>query len=138
MAQYTSEVRDGMRIDWDVPIRMEDGVTLRADVFRPVDDGRYPVIMTHGPYAKGLAFQDGFRHVDSVVHQVSRGSGRIVYQVSELGDRGPREVGTGRVCVRPGGLARRGPFHRISRHFFSPGNAGLLRVHRVGRYPGVE
>jgi hypothetical protein len=60
MAQYKSEVRDGMRIDWDVPIRMEDGAVLRADVFRPVEDGFYPVIMNHGPYAKGLAFQNGF------------------------------------------------------------------------------
>ena len=33
---YKSETRDGMRIDWDVPIPMDDGVTLRADVFRPV------------------------------------------------------------------------------------------------------
>jgi uncharacterized protein len=49
-----------MRTDWDVPITMDDGVVLRADVFRPDDDGRYPVIMTHGPYAKWLAFQDGF------------------------------------------------------------------------------
>jgi len=58
--QFRSEVRDGMRIEWDVPIRMEDGVVLRADVFRPVKEGRYPVIMTHGPYAKGLAFQEGY------------------------------------------------------------------------------
>ena len=49
-----------MRTEWDVPITMDDGVVLRADVFRPDDDGRYPVIMTHGPYAKWLAFQDGF------------------------------------------------------------------------------
>jgi uncharacterized protein len=49
-----------VRIDWDVPIPMDDGVVLRADVFRPAADGRYPVIMTHGPYAKWLAFQDGF------------------------------------------------------------------------------
>ncbi len=49
-----------MRIDWDVPIAMDDGLVLRADVFRPEADGRYPVIMTHGPYAKWLAFQDGF------------------------------------------------------------------------------
>ena len=49
-----------MRIDWDVPITMDDGLVLRADVFRPADDGRYPVIMTHGPYGKWLAFQDGF------------------------------------------------------------------------------
>jgi hypothetical protein len=60
MAQQASEVRDGMRIDWDVPIPMPDGVVLRADVYRPEADGQYPVIMTHGPYAKGLAFQQGY------------------------------------------------------------------------------
>ena len=55
-----SEVRDGMRIDWNVPIAMDDGLVLRADVFRPVKEGRYPVILTYGPYAKNLAFQDGY------------------------------------------------------------------------------
>lgn len=54
------DVRDGMCIDWDVPITMDDGVVLRADVFRPVFKGRYPVILSYGPYAKGLAFQDGY------------------------------------------------------------------------------
>jgi uncharacterized protein len=49
-----------MRIDWDVPIVMDDGLALRADVFRPDGEGAYPVIMTHGPYGKWLAFQDGF------------------------------------------------------------------------------
>jgi len=49
-----------MHIDWDLPIEMDDGVVLRADVFRPDGDGRYPVLMTHGPYGKGLAFQEGF------------------------------------------------------------------------------
>ena len=34
----TSELRDGRRIDWDVPIEMDDGLTLRADVFRPARD----------------------------------------------------------------------------------------------------
>jgi predicted acyl esterase len=60
MAQHRTEVRDGMRVDWDVPITMEDGVILRADVFRPVAEGRYPVVMNHGPYAKGIAFQEGY------------------------------------------------------------------------------
>jgi len=55
-----SEVRDGMRIDWDVPITMDDGVVVRADVFRPVDEGRYPVILTYGPYGKGLDFKEGY------------------------------------------------------------------------------
>ena len=50
-----------MRIDWDVPIPMDDGIVLRADVFMPDEpEGRYPVILTYGPYAKGLAFQDGY------------------------------------------------------------------------------
>ncbi|HEX5867400.1 MAG TPA: hypothetical protein VFY72_06795, partial [Beijerinckiaceae bacterium] len=55
-----SEVRDGMRIDWDVPIAMDDGLFLRADLFRPLAEGCYPVILSYGPYAKGLAFQDGY------------------------------------------------------------------------------
>ena len=55
-----SETRDGMRIDWDVQIAMDDGLVLRADVFRPIAEGRYPVILSYGPYAKGLAFQDGY------------------------------------------------------------------------------
>lgn len=49
-----------MHIDWDTPVEMDDGVVLRADVFRPDADGRYPVILSYGPYAKGLAFQDGY------------------------------------------------------------------------------
>jgi uncharacterized protein len=55
-----TEIRDGMRIDWDVPITMDDGLVLRADVFRPTKDGKYPVILSYGPYAKNLAFQDGY------------------------------------------------------------------------------
>ena len=58
--QFRTEVRDGMRIDWDVPIEMDDGNVLRADIFRPRGKGRYPVIMSHGPYAKGLSFQEGY------------------------------------------------------------------------------
>ena len=60
--QAPSIVADGMRIDWDVAIPMDDGVILRADVFRPVDEGHYPVIMSYGPYGKGLSFQDGICH----------------------------------------------------------------------------
>lgn len=58
--QPRREVRDGMRIDFDLQIPMDDGLVLRADVFRPVAEGRYPVILSYGPYAKGLAFQDGY------------------------------------------------------------------------------
>jgi uncharacterized protein len=61
MHQTKSEIGDGMRIDWDAAIEMDDGVVLRADVFRPLAEGQYPVILSYGPYAKGLAFQEGYK-----------------------------------------------------------------------------
>ena len=48
-----SELRDGMRIDWDVPITMDDGVVLRADIYRPPQEGKYPVISDLWPLRKG-------------------------------------------------------------------------------------
>src|SRR5262249_40331475 len=56
-----SEIRDGMRIDWDVPIEMDDGLVMRADVFRPVKEGKYPVLLSYGPYGKWLHFEDGYK-----------------------------------------------------------------------------
>src|SRR3954469_6379227 len=50
-----------MKIEWDVPIRMDDGLVLRADVFRPDAEGRFPAVLSYGPYGKGLAFQDGYK-----------------------------------------------------------------------------
>jgi len=60
MTKSYSEMREGMCIDWDVPIVMDDGLVLRADVFRPIEEGRYPIILSYGPYAKGLHFEDGY------------------------------------------------------------------------------
>lgn len=74
-----------MRIEWNVPIRMDDGVVLRADVFRPAQEGRYPVILAYGPYGKGLDFDEGFpgrwtllvqEHPD-VVRRLSRMPSRV-------------------------------------------------------------
>jgi predicted acyl esterase len=39
---------------------MGDGLVLRADVFRP-HEGRHPVLLSYGPYGKGLAFQEGYK-----------------------------------------------------------------------------
>ena len=49
MPRVESEIRDGMRIAWDVPIEMDDCLVVRADVFRPVDDTQHPVILSYGP-----------------------------------------------------------------------------------------
>jgi len=97
-----SEIRDGMRIDWDVDIEMSDGLVLKADVFRPVDDGQYPVILTHGPYAKGLAFQEGYPSAwDRMAEEhpdVTAGSTNK-YQSWEVVDP-EKWVPDGYVCVR--------------------------------------
>jgi uncharacterized protein len=97
-----SEIRDGMRIDWDVPIEMDDGVVLRADVFRPVADGRYPALASYGPYGKGLAFQDGYKTAWEIMARdnpdaVSGSSNR--YQNWEVVDP-EKWVPDGYVCVR--------------------------------------
>lgn len=97
-----SEIRDGMRIDWDCEIKMSDGLVLKADVFRPINEGQYPVIMTHGPYAKGLAFQEGYpsawnRMVDEHP-DVAAGSSNL-YQNWEVADP-EKWVPDGYVCLR--------------------------------------
>src|SRR5215470_15439793 len=51
-----------MTIEWDAPIPMDDGVVLRADVFRPIGGGKHPVILSYGPYAKGLSMQEAYKH----------------------------------------------------------------------------
>ena len=55
-----------MCIHRDVPITMDDGLVLRADIFRSDADGRYRLIMTHGLYAKGLLLPAGGLHVRAV------------------------------------------------------------------------
>lgn len=50
-----------MIIDRDVAIPMDDGNVLRADVFRPDGTTTYPVIMTLGPYGKGVPYRVGFK-----------------------------------------------------------------------------
>jgi uncharacterized protein len=49
-----------MIIERDLPIPMDDGIVLRADLFRPEGEGKFPVVMTMGPYAKGLKYQEGY------------------------------------------------------------------------------
>ena len=95
-----------MHVDWDVPIEMDDGVVLRADVYRPDElsgsQRRHPVILSCGPYAKGLAFQDGYpsawqRMVAEHPDVASGSSGK--YQNWEVVDP-EKWVPEGYACVR--------------------------------------
>ena len=97
-----SEIREGMRIDWDVPIKMDDGLVLRADVYRPMKERRYPVIISYGPYGKWLAFQHGYvdqwRMMAEEHPDVTAGSSNR-YQSWEVVDP-EKWVPDGYVCVR--------------------------------------
>ena len=102
MRSPASELRDGMRIDWDAPIPMDDGLMLRADIFSPPEAGLYPVILSYGPYAKGLAFQEGYpsawQRMVAEHPDVAHGSTNQ-YQSWEVVDP-EKWVPDGYVCVR--------------------------------------
>jgi len=42
-----------VKIDFNVPVSMRDGITLYADVFRPDAPGQFPGLMSRTPYDKG-------------------------------------------------------------------------------------
>jgi predicted acyl esterase len=96
------QVTDGMLIEWDVPIDMDDGVQLPADIFRPVGPGPYPVLLSHGPYAKGASFQTGYaatwNRLASGYPEVTRNTTNK-YQNFEVADP-ERWVPYGYACVR--------------------------------------
>lgn len=96
------EEKDGMIIEWDVPIVMSDGTTMRADIFRPPTPGKYPAILTYGPYAKGLPFQVGYKtawhRMVTAYPEVAQGTSNK-YQSWELVDP-EKWVPDGYVCVR--------------------------------------
>ncbi len=92
----------GMRVFWDVPIEMDDGVVLRCDLFLPEKEGRYPAIVTLGPYGKGLSFQTGYKNSwDAMVAaypDIAEGS-TCTFQNWELVDP-EKWVPEGYACVR--------------------------------------
>jgi uncharacterized protein len=102
MSDQKSEIRDRMRIDWDVPIVMDDGLTLRADVYRPIPAGPSPVIMTYGPYGKGLHFEDLYAeqfHTMATKHPDVPAGSTNRYQNWEVVDP-EKWVPDGYVCIR--------------------------------------
>lgn len=42
----------GVTVELDAPARMRDGVTLRANVYRPQGDGPWPTLLARTPYGK--------------------------------------------------------------------------------------
>src|SRR5258708_33002863 len=91
-----------MQVEWNVRSGMDEGLVLRADIFRTPGEARCPVILSYGPYAKGLAFQDGYpsawQRMVAEHPDVARGSSNK-YQSWEVVDP-EKWVAEGYACVR--------------------------------------
>jgi len=57
----------GIRLK-DVPVPMRDGVVLRADVWLPKEEGRFPTLIYRTPYGKGDAQKDWSTFAKAVKH----------------------------------------------------------------------
>lgn len=85
-------------VERDRPVKMRDGVTLSADVYRPDAPGRFPALLMRTPYNKEGALQSGrlaftvaaVRRGYVVVVQDTRGQfkseGRFIPYVQEVHD----------------------------------------------------
>jgi len=85
-------------VEPDLPLRLSDGVTLYADVYRPEGQGRFPALLMRTPYDKEGAQQSGRLAMTSaavrrgyvVVVQDTRGQftseGRFVPYSQEIAD----------------------------------------------------
>jgi putative CocE/NonD family hydrolase len=47
-----------VKVERDVPAKMRDGITLRADIYRPDADGKFPVLLKRTPYNKSGSGHD--------------------------------------------------------------------------------
>ena len=61
----------------NLPVQMRDGVILRADVLRPAQAGKFPVLVYRTPYGKDAAE----REYTAVRHAVERGYAVVIQDV---------------------------------------------------------
>jgi putative CocE/NonD family hydrolase len=52
VARAIGQENDTVQVERDMPATMRDGIVLRADVYRPVGDGPFPVLVERTPYGK--------------------------------------------------------------------------------------
>ena len=64
-------------LDKNVPVSMRDGVVLRADVLRPAEVGKFPVLVYRTPYGKEAAEQE----YTTFKHAVERGYAVVIEDV---------------------------------------------------------
>jgi putative CocE/NonD family hydrolase len=74
-----------VRIEFDHRIPMRHGVTISADVYRPADAGRFPVILSRTPYLKAPRDKEG---LERLRYFAARGYAVVAADVRGRGDSG--------------------------------------------------
>src|SRR5205085_8759825 len=72
-----------IKVEFDRRVKMRDGVTLSADVYRPEAEGRFPVLLSRTPYNKASGGKDV---LDRVRPFVRRGYAIVSMDVRGRGD----------------------------------------------------
>src|SRR6516164_11710415 len=67
----------GLVLDKNVPVAMRDGVILRADLLRPSENGKFPVLVYRTPYGKDAAQ----REYATFKHAIDRGYAVVIQDV---------------------------------------------------------
>ena len=115
---------------------MDDGLVLRADVFRPMAVGQMAGAPDLWSLRQGTRLSEGLpERLAGHDRQPSRRRLRLDQQIPELGSGRPREVGAAWLCLRPRRFARDRAVARVCRSFLATRDARLLPMHRVGRRP---
>lgn len=76
-----SQATHQVQVETGVKMTTRDGVELVADVYRPAEEGRYPVILTRTPYGRATVGLDGRNYA-------SRGYVFVAQDVRGMGDSG--------------------------------------------------
>lgn len=118
-APYDRPAQFGVAMERDVPIEMRDGVTLRADVYRPDAPGRFPVILTQTPYNKNSGL-GGIGAGNEYL--ISRGYVHVLVDVRGTGSSEGKWDSFGEAEQRDGGALVRWS----ARQPWSTGKVGLL------------
>src|SRR6266446_8981236 len=73
-------------VERGVPVKMRDGVTLRADIYRPKAESKFPLLLTRTPYDKNGT-------VDFCLKAAPRGAAALPYSNGKVGMFGGSYVG---------------------------------------------
>ncbi|MBN1381831.1 MAG: CocE/NonD family hydrolase [Deltaproteobacteria bacterium] len=114
-----------VRVDFNIPMKMRDGVTLRADIFRPDDNEKHPAIVVRTPYGKTYSHHSDYL---SAHHAAANG---YVFVVQDV--RG-RFMSEGEFIV----TAEEGPdgydtVENVAAESWCDGNVGMVGCSYLGR-----